>query len=659
MAATVPPSRADSAAMTSPLSQQRWHRWRHRGAPRTVVTWIRHGIRIPWLSAPPPIASHRPASSPASARALDDLIEDLLRRGILIRARPTDHTTCIMPAWAEPKLVDGTPSGKYRFILDCRHVNEYVQPQPTRTEGLRFLPQLTCPGDHGCVQDMESFYFQFPLHRSEWHRFGLRHRGVVYHMTRLPMGFTLSQMYVVKATRWIIQALRAQGLRLLQYTDDFSIFAPPTTLPRHLATWLEWMHDLGLPVSPTKGFREGRQRFVLLGLGVDLALREFFVPAYKVEQLRHRIQRALHQHAHHGRVSRRQLACVIGTAISLVLAVPTMPLWLASLHAALGLPPDAPLRHAWNGTTSLSHLQLSDLRTLLALPPEAMHAPWAPPAPTVTAASDASTTGYGAHAEGLPDVAGHWPLSHTHRDIAMLEMRAVRLAMEAWRDHLHGTTVLWWTDNTTVLRALNHHACRSHAVMDEYRDLFPSLQHHHITIHARWLASATNDRADALSRRQDPLDYGLRLRHLCPSTWPQPTHDRFASASHHQPDLPYDSRTADGEAATTDTMTTTWTGISWLTPPLNFIANTLAKLDHDAASAIILVPTWPAQPWWPQYLRQRLDYIDISDIAPHIITNPNNAAIPEVLRNRQWHFQLAWVRGTPTSDPSATASSTS
>lgn len=632
----------------APQCQTRWARWRALGAPRRVQAWIRHGIRPRWTSAPtsPPPARIRERTPPEMA-AMDDLVHTMTNAGIVQLQPPGADSSRVLPAWAEPKMEDGQPNGKFRFILDCRHLNNFCDPQPVKSEGLSDLPHLTQPGDEGAVQDMVSCYFQFPLHPDEWHLFAFEHRDRIYHMTRLPMGFRLSQMYVVKCTRWIIQRLRSTGHRLLQYTDDFAHFAAPPDLPRRVQDFHDLFEDLGLPISPTKGFREGRTRFVLLGLGIDLAQRKYFTPDYKRRQLHSRVRMVLaYAHRHRRYVPRRMLARAIGTAGALALAIPMVGLWLASLHTALDLPPGIPLARAWNGSCQLPNQAMADLQSLLEIPPEHQEATFDPPTPTASATSDASTTGFGAHSQGLPDVSGFWNLRFTHRDIGRLEMRAVTLAMRAWRQSMTNHTVLWWTDNTSVIRALNHHACRSAGVMEEYRALAQDLIEFGITMQGRHISGITNVRADALSRRRDPHEYTVNLRPLLPAHWPTPTHDRFASAQCHQPDIPYDSRYADPEATTIDTFNAVWEGTNWVTPPFNLMSRVIDKIIHDRATAILVVPIWAAQPWWARLCSIAID-TKVIDLPATDWTHPipNNDAKPEPTRH-PWAFQLAWVDGS-------------
>lgn len=629
----------------APKSQIRWRAWRKRGAPRSVWLWIRHGIRIPWNT--PPLPTQRRVGrrlDPAATSALDDLVADLIAQGVAQPQPPGADDRFVAPVWPEPKFTNGEPSGKFRFIWDGRELNEFVTPCPVKSEGLGDVPFMTEPGDVGIIQDLTSCYFQFAIHPEFWHFFAFEHRGTLYYLTRLPMGFRLSQMFVIKSTRWILQLLRSQGIRLMQYTDDYCLFAQPNMIRHSYLEWHGLLTDLGIPISPTKGFIDGRSRFILLGIGLDLGRREFFAPVYKLAQLRsrtlHVLTRAL---AHRRFVPRRALARVIGTAAALGRAIPTIGFWLASLHLALGIPPGAPLTAAWRGDTQLNTQAIRDLRSLLAIPPTATLACWEPPPATATACSDASTIGYGAHTEGLPDVSGHWTLGYTHRDIGLLEARAVRFAIRAWRSSLAGQHVMWFTDNTTVLRVLNAHSTRSATVMDEYRAMKEDLDAFCIHLQGRHIAGKDNILADALSRRQDPHEYCLALLPLCPPHWPAPDHDRFASTTSRQLTLPYDSRYADPQAANVDTMLVRWPGLSWLTPPFNLIATVLAKLRRERARAIIFVPDWPAQVWWPTLRAMTVDSVPIPDIAPFITHVANNRATPEPLRNPAWAFRLVWV----------------
>ena len=93
-------------------------------------------------------------------------------------------------------------------------------------------------------------------------------------------------------------------------------------------------------------------------------------------------------------------------------------------------------------------------------------------------------------------------------------------------------------------------------------------------------------------------DYALRadlVAMACATFGVSPTVDAFASAANAR--FPVFWTAAD------DAFTRSWApdtcGVLWMNPPFSRMAEVLAKVDRDGASALLVAPKWEDAAWWP------------------------------------------------------------
>ena len=600
----------------------------------------------------------------------------LVSSAVLSPWNTTTTPTFVSPLRGEPKMEEGKPTGVYRPICNFRKLNSYVADRKVRYENLSLLPSITDRATWTTSMDLKTFFDSFRLHpkdarftvvRAPEHpdplAVGIDSDGhpilacgtrtykplQYYHYTCLPQGFKLSPFVVVKCMRWIIQLVRSRtdGCNMIQFIDDILLMGPKHRIRAFNRYMRRLLTTLGFVIHPTKGWQTPCQRFVFLGLGVDLRLREFYIPAYKIVILQERCTRTLqHANSHCQMVPVKAVARLTGTAISLYLASPIMPYFLRSLHDCVKL------RTSWRGTTRLTTQARKDIQSLATLSLVHQSTPFQPPRTTSMITTDASTRGGGGWTKTpdgvLSEVSFLWSQRYTCRDICYLEMRAVLRCLQACHDQLSDQHLTLRTDNMAVLVCVNKKSSRSQPLMLEYRDVYDQLQKMRSTIHAIHIDTKSNWHADGLSRASDPQEYGWNhaLMALAMSMWTLHfSLDCFASRRFHQA-LPYHSRWTDDHATTTNTFSSTWRHqICWLSPPLSLISDTLIKVRTEGCCAVLVAPVWPAQPWYP--LLQRLSTASfIFPLQKYIETSECNLSQAEALRNPKWIWKLWLLNGS-------------
>jgi hypothetical protein len=94
-----------------------------------------------------------------------------------------------------------------------------------------------------------------------------------------------------------------------------------------------------------------------------------------------------------------------------------------------------------------------------------------------------------------------------------------------------------------------------------------------------------------------------------------PTIDLFASRYNHKlarfAALPGKSA---GRAVVEDALMFSWKGEIPAFPPVQVVARVLQKLGRDGvASALVVVPAWPSQPWWNLFQSHAVAQRDLGD----------------------------------------------
>ena len=391
-----------------------------------------------------------------------------------------------------------------------------------------------------------------------------------------------------------------RGLRVLPYVDDFLVLcrgplsAIRSTEQRYVEAVLAL---LGLRRNCSKGVWSPTQTLEHLGIGIDTVRAVFFVTPRRL-QLLSRGATALLCVAARNRslVPRKQLASFAGLAQSLYLAIPAARHWLRSIHDCV-----ATGGADWSRRVRLSSAARSDLGFFVRLLPQHSSRPIIRSPHTAIIHSDASKTGWGAVLNFRLPARGFWTPSQRRHHITLLEAQAVRLALQAFVDRIRGRRILLHEDNQAVVAMLTSWTSRSPALLQELRKTWRFLDLHDITLDARWIPTADNSLADALSRFRDQLGWRLHpslSAHLL-HRWGPCTRDRFADAQHHL--LPvYDSLCVDPAAAGVDAFAQEdWKAFTnYCNPPFSELSRLAQLLRDTGAAAVVVAPFWPAQPWF-------------------------------------------------------------
>jgi hypothetical protein len=529
--------------------------------------------------------------------------------------------------------------GKRRLCWNGRPLSAYMPYQKFKMEHVHVAAALMRPGDFMFTIDMKSGYHQLPV--KPWFRRLLCFEwgGRVYQWQVLPFGLSPAPRAYSKVTRVLVKRWRQLGIRCSNYIDDFIFFAPSLEEALRIrAVVLGDLTRVGWFISPKKSMLRPGTAVTYLGMVLcSLPVPHVRVPREKVQLLKQSMRQIVRR-ALVGPVvvKGKTLASVLGFLQSFRVAVPVVSLFTRELYAALNTLPCTEEGYSiYGAAVTLSSQAVAECQFWyrhigewngFVLPPRAV---------SRVLYTDASGSGFGGlvhrvlHRQMEPAVAlqaGVWELG-TSVDSVYTELKGLWRALVAAGGELKSQVVLHRTDSISTYRVLSKGGSqRSPRLTDIVRKVFLYCVLHNITMSSDYVGSGViiKSGADLLSRGSDASDCRLHP-HLYAALWHLAGRfevDRFATALNVQGDLgtgaplPYWAMCADGRAVGVDALTADWRGVhNYAFPPVALVGKVLLLVREQKASAVIVVPEWPSQWWWPLALEMAALRVDLQRLA--------------------------------------------
>ena len=578
------------------------HLWRSIADPE-VQGWLAEGFRLDFPHGPP---VHRPNPVDSAARLAGD---------------PTRLVACAdtIQAYMDKKILELVPEcergeglyqvffpvpkknpGEWRGCLDARPVNAELRYEKFKMEGLQTVKSLLRRDDWLTSIDVADAYPHVLIHPEDRQYVRFIWAGVHYQFRAVCFGLASAPRMFTKIMRPIMAVLRAFGIRSVVYLDDLFLMAPSLgdSLEKTQRA-VDTLVHFGFLVSP-KSELVPRRVQDFLGMTVDSHAMELRVPHKKVKNFKDAVRRCLQRNAA-GSLSLRELAGVLGKITAMTPAV--LPARLLSRHLLdcknRAMATGGTIR--WEACVHLdqaARVELEEWQHLLdhwngrsVIPPAARH--------VVT--TDASHYGWGAWLRGQ-DARGFWTRAESRVSSNRRELKTAVLGVQSFASQLEGSVVEIRTDNAVTMAYINHQGGRNPALTALVRPLWEWALATKTTVFATYIPGKLNVRADQLSRvKRDRTDWMLNRREFraVEQRWGPFTLDAFATRLNRQ--LPrYCSWRPDPEATLVDALQQDYTKErAWANPPFNLIGRFLARIKRQRATAVVVVPAWPTQPWWP------------------------------------------------------------
>ncbi|KAL0148327.1 hypothetical protein M9458_056389 [Cirrhinus mrigala] len=417
-----------------------------------VSAWVLHtverGYRIQFGAPPPPFNGVSPTLvGPEQGLVMEQEVATLLRKEAIEVVPPHDRESGFYSRY----FIVPKKDGGLRPILDLRLLNHSVMRLKFKMLTIKQVVSQIRSEDWFVTIDLKDAYFHvsiLPQHR-KFLRFAFR--GEAYQYRVLPFGLALSPRTFTKCVDASLAPLRLQGIRILNYIDDWLILAQSEMVAvRHRDVVLAHMKELGLRLNAKKSVLSPLQRTTYLGVVWDsITMRARLSPA-RIESILTAVKRVKEGRS----LTVKQFQRLLGLMAAASNVTPFGLLYMRPLQWWLktrGFSPRGnPLRMIKVTRRCLRALDMWRRPWFLSQGPVL-----GAPCRRVTLATDASLTGWGAVMDGYP-ARGLWSGHQLTWHINCLEMLAVFQALKHFLPDLRDRHVLVRTDNTSVVSYINH-----------------------------------------------------------------------------------------------------------------------------------------------------------------------------------------------------------
>ena len=261
--------------------------------------------------------------------------------------------------------------------------------------------------------------------------------------------------------------------------------------------------------------------------------------------------------------------------------------------------------------------------------------------------TDASNEGWGAHLEQT-SAKGLWSDREKRLHINILELKAVSLALQRFKDQCQNQTVLVTTDNSTVVAYINKQGGTHLAEMCALLwKIITWCHRYQITLKARHILGCLNVMADLLSRlnQVQSTEWSLHpqvFKQIC-LKWFTPHVDLFATRLNHKVPL-YVFPVPDQNAWDIDALNINWSGLTaYAYPPTALLHRVIQKARQSNCLIIAIAPGWPGMPrFWDlvQFSTEIPLQLPVSRTVPQLcVPRQSTASQPPCLMSRSGQLQ--------------------
>ena len=444
-----------------------------------------------------------------------DELKTLLNRGCV--ARWDDVKTASAPARPRMIMALSVETGKPRLIYDARPLNRFILRKPFHMDP---LGRVAYVGSQGCymtsLDDCSAFHHLL-IRPSSWTLFGFSYRGVDYVFCVLPFGFCASPWVYHTLSEAKAAFLRKREIPALAYLDDSFLtnyIATHGKLPKeqwlaaadatHVAMLVSYFCGYFLSLKKCDLRPTTLQKY--LGMWCDSVSATFRVPQERLDKMHARIELALES----GSISFPDLQSIAGQAMSMSAAIRPASLYTQAMFAGLSTLEKSGLPAVDLKLHSSANL-LGELTRWLDIASTTHEGPWQRArhynARLTGGSSDASSPAWGGimYAVAPPFMAGGvFPQEWLPKHINQKEMYALYHLLlqfcDRHPDALRRAQVSIDVDNEAVVGAFNRGRAKNRDAHDLLIQLFDLQVSHEFMLLLKWIPTAENGVADAISR---------------------------------------------------------------------------------------------------------------------------------------------------------------
>ena len=517
-------------------------------------------------------------------------VNGLLRKGVIEIAKCRGFVNNI--------FLRAKSSGGARVILDMSTVNESIEKVHFKMTHIETALSFIKKGDFFIKLDLTTAYDCVNVEESSRKYLQFLSDGVLYQYVGFPNGLSEAPRYFTLLLKPVMALLGLRGCRYCSYLDDLLMMdGDSERLKEHGSFIIQVFMYLGFLINTKKSILEPTQSIEFLGFLISSISMKVTVPTKKQGKILEKCSNLLN----HPTCTRRELASVIGSIAATTLAIKLGPLHYRGLQRLLCRSD----KKSWDHTVHLDHQSIVDLRWWTEPANIQAQSNFAPLLPTQELFTDASKTGWGAIVMGV-ETNGFWSIELQQKNINLLELLAIYLALEALRDHINCKCLCIRSDNVSALSYIRKKGGTGDPEMTRIATKiweFAAVREMHILV--QHIPGKENSVADRLSRMgTDFSDWKLEAEVFLKivQKWGPVSLDLFASSSNCQVPRYFSWKPEQG-AEKTNALYQPWPREgAYAFPPFCLIPKILQKIQGEEVKVIVVTPVWKTAPWYPKIL---------------------------------------------------------
>lgn len=504
-----------------------------------------------------------------------------------------------MDQFCSPIFLIKKPNGSFRFILNLKRLNTFIDTEHFKLEDYRTVCKLLNQNDYLASLDLKDAYYMINIHKKSRRYLRFCFLGNYYQFNVLPFGLCTAPLIFTKIMKPVMAHLREMGLVSVVYLDDFLCISKSfTDCQNNIQVTIKTLTKLGFIINQNKCDFTPTQNCKFLGLIFNSVNMTIGITKEKRMNCLKLITDLLNKKS----MTIKFLAQVIGTLISVCPAIKYGILYTKTLERIkyLGLNKN---NNNYDEKTTLNNESKQDLlwwtrnilKSVNPIRKNNFH---------TVIYTDASSTGWGASC-GPETASGRWKVEESKLHINSLELMAAFFGLKCFSKELSNCEILLRIDNITAVSYINRQGGVQYPHLHNItKSIWQWCECRNLWIFASYINTKDNIIADFESRRElENTEWQLGscyFRQIL-QKFGYPSIDLFASRTNAKCSQ-YVSWHPDPNAIAVDAFTLNWRNhYFYAFPPFCMLLKVLEKIVTDQATGIVIAPYWPTQPWFPIY----------------------------------------------------------
>ena len=473
-------------------------------------------------------------------------------------------------------------------------------------ESIKDVLNMITPNCYLASVDLKKAFYTVPIFEPHQNYLKFYWDGP-YKFKVMPNGYSDAMRTFTKLLKPPFSLLRRKGHVSVVYVDDTLLQGDTyQECYENTSCTIALLQSLGFTIHPEKSVLFPTQHIEFLRFDIDTISMTLRLTKQKREKIKAKCTQILTKSV----VTIRSVASLVGNMVATKEAIPLAPLYFKRIENAKikalaenkgNFEAKMPIeQHIRDDLTWWVNNLDTTIRSITPKPIDKI------------IYTDASRQGWGAY-DGLTRTKGQWTqLEWENTNINALEIKAAYFGLLSLCSGDVNLHIKVMVDNMTAVAYINHMGgSKSPVCQSVTRDLWTWAEQKNIWLTAAHIPGIENKIADEESRQfNEATEWSLT-----PTTFQKivniygkPDIDLFATRLNYKV-IPYVSWYPDPTCQHTNALSITWDyNTIYCFPPFSLIWKTLSKIRRERVDAIVIVPQWPTQSWYPFAMQMLINY---------------------------------------------------